>query len=65
MNNYNIYINNVIALQKIYDNTTYWELLYDDKITTIKMNLTDFKNYEFYFCTRDDIHGGAGLIQYE
>ena len=26
------------------------------------MNLTDYKNYEFYYCTRDDI---PGLVDYE
>ena len=55
MTEFNSYINNMKALDKIYTNNTYWELLYDDKITTIKMNLTHSVNYTFYFCTRDEI----------
>jgi hypothetical protein len=62
MNNFNRYQNNMSELKKIYDNSTYWEQLYDDKIFHIVMNLTDSVNYEFYFCTRDEIQG---LIKYE
>ena len=62
MTEFNSYIDNMKALDKIYTNNTYWELLYDDKITTIKMNLTHSVNYTFYFCTRDEIDY---LKQYE
>ena len=62
MMNFQLYQQNMATLKVIHENDTYWELLYDDKIDRIVMNLTDFVNYEFYYCTRMEI---PALIAYE